>query len=119
MPAVWPATLPQRTNARGYVETVDPSITLRSTVDAGPAKLRPRYSAEVRLFTIPLVLTVAQFDTLDQFWASTLVFGSLPFDWIHMRKLTAYSYQFREYPQPDWLSGKRCRVSLMLETYLP
>ena len=36
-----------------------------------------------------------------------------------MRKLTAYSYQFREYPQPDWLSGKRCRVSLMLETYLP
>lgn len=119
MPAVWPLTLPQRSLARGYDERVDPSITLRSTVAVGPAKLRPLSSVEVRAFTMPLVLTVAQFNTLDAFWASTLKFGTLPFDWVHMRTLAAYSYQFREYPQPDWLSGIRCRVSLQLETYLP
>lgn len=119
MPAAWPGSLPQRTNARGYLEAPEPSITIRSKVDNGPAKLRPRYSVAVRQFTIPLVLTSAQFATLDAFWQTTLVFGSLPFDWIHMRTLAAYSYQFREYPQADWLSGKRCRVALMLETYLP
>jgi hypothetical protein len=119
MPAVWPPSLPQRGLARGYAETPDPSITIRSSVEVGPAKLRPRYSVESRLFTIPLVLTVTQLDTLDNFWASTLAFGSLPFDWIHMRTLAAYSYQFRAYPDPQVLSGRKFRVDLALETYLP
>lgn len=119
MPAVWPLTLPQRGLARGYTETPDPSITIRSSVEVGPAKLRPRHSVETRLFTIPLVLTNAQFETLDGFWESTLAMGSLPFDWIHMRTLAAYSYQFRAYPEPQVLSGRKFRVDLQLETYLP
>lgn len=119
MAAAWPASLPQRALARGYTEAPDPTITIRSSVEVGPAKLRPRYSVATRIFTIPLVLTVAQLDTLDLFWTSTLSFGSLPFDWVHMRTLAAYSYQFRAYPDPQVLSGRHFRVDLALETYLP
>jgi hypothetical protein len=119
MPAVWPLSLPQRGLARGYTEIPDPNATIRSPVEVGPAKLRPRYSVTARLFTIPLVLDVTQLATLDAFWESTLAFGSLPFDWIHMRTLAAYTYQFRAYQEPQVLSGRRFRVELALETYLP
>ena len=49
--AVWPAGLPQVALAEGYEERAD-SVLVRSSVDVGPAKVRPRYTSEVKRYTV-------------------------------------------------------------------
>jgi hypothetical protein len=112
--AAWPSSLPQRVLAAGYGESVDP-VLLRSTVDVGPAKLRPAYTAEVKKFQAALNLSAAQVDTLETFWTSALVFGSAPFDWLHPRTGAAASLRFRARPTYSALGGGYQRAALMLE----
>jgi hypothetical protein len=111
--ALWPASLPQRVLLSDFVESADAN-TIRSEVDYGPAKVRRRYTAEVKVYQIGLVLTTAQVATLDTFYDVTLnAVGT--FDWVNQRTLTAAVYRFRSRPEYRPLGGGYWRTSFALE----
>ncbi len=64
--AIWPVTLPQRFLAEPGVEETMPDIVIETEMDAGPPKIRRRYTAGYRHVTGSLKLTRAQRTTLDE-----------------------------------------------------
>ena len=83
MPA-WPASLPQAPLARGYQEAFG-DTTLRTQMDAGPDKLRRRFTAGVDSFTTLLRLTKTQAATFESFYKTDTAGGTLAFTWVHPR----------------------------------
>ncbi len=95
--AIWPSGLPQRPLAEGFTESAVPSV-VRTDMDVGPAKMRRRYTAEVRVYSMGLLLTTAQVATLETFYYTTL--GCVDeFDWVDHRTGSTVSYRFRSPPQ--------------------
>ena len=92
MPNVWPVTLPQFVSVEGFQET-PPDLLLRTQMDAGPPKVRRRFTAGVRGFKATVRLTQAQVQVLDAFFVGTLAGGALSFDWTHPR--TGVNSSFR------------------------
>lgn len=92
MPAVWPGTLPQVVSWQGYARRVQDTV-IRSTMDAGPPKLRARFSASVDQQDLPVVyFTKAQWVLLETFYKTTLQ-RVLPFEWTD--PVTGSTVQFR------------------------
>jgi hypothetical protein len=82
--ATWPASLPQVVPADEFEESAEDN-RIRTDVDAGPAKVRPRYSAEVVRVRFDLRLTLTQVGTLETFlqdharlWRGRLRLGRSP-----------------------------------------
>lgn len=114
--ATWPATLPQRPLREGFQEqTVD--ILLRSPMDAGPPKTRPRYRSAPRDFALPMVLTTAQRATLETFYETTLNFGVDPFDWVHPVEETSAELMFIARPGYTSVAGGFWRTLLQLRIW--
>lgn len=100
MVATWPISLPTAPLASG-VKMVPQSITERSEVAQGRARIRQRTSRAVKIFNTPVApLTAAQVDTLYQFWESECKGSSIEFDWIHPLLLT--SARMRFYSEPEF-----------------
>lgn len=95
MPA-FPPSLPAF-RMPGVNETL-PDGLIRSEVDVGPAKVRRRTSAGVRLLSGSMTLTREQAATLDAFYTTTLQAGALSFDWRHPRTKAAIVCRFRREP---------------------
>ncbi len=110
----WPGTLPQKFSADGYDES-PPDNLIRSKPDAGPAKVRRRTTANVRPYKTSLRMTSAQLDTLDTFYVTTLVSGSLAFDWQEPRSLSTKSFRFVSKPKYQAQGGDFWNVALDLE----
>jgi hypothetical protein len=100
--AVWPVTLPDIPLVEGFSESA-PDVTIRTQMDAGPARVRPRYTAGVRPVVGKISCTKAQVETLDVFHVTTLMNGSLPFDWAHPRTGVTKAFRFVKAPKymPD------------------
>ena len=49
-------------------------------MDAGPDKVRRRFTAGVRPLTMMMIVDESQFSTLDDFFVTTLAGGALRFD---------------------------------------
>jgi len=94
--ATWPAGLPQTPLADGFGEAAVSSV-VRTEMDVGPAKMRRRYTAEVRVYGMGLLLTTAQVATLETFYRTTLAQVD-PFDWVDFRTGAACAYRFRTAP---------------------
>lgn len=82
MPENWPDTLPQAWLQEGYQETL-PEVMIRSEMDAGPAKVRRRFTAQVAPIKSKMVLTAAQKGYLETFFNTTTAGGSLSFTFPH------------------------------------
>lgn len=89
MPA-WPSTLPQLPLVAGYSEQVQSQV-LRSTMDAGPAKSRRRFTAASRTIPVRYLLTEEQTHFFEDWFEIDLAGGSLPFDWVPGRQRSAVS----------------------------
>lgn len=74
----WPSTLPQRMLVNGY-QTGLGDGRLRSSTDAGVAKLRRRFSAVPRPLSGSIMATAEQLETFKTFVEDTLKGGVLPF----------------------------------------
>jgi hypothetical protein len=96
MPA-WPGTLPAAILVDGTQEQA-PKNTIRTEMDAGPPKVRQRFTAGIRPIKGSLKLTKAQVETLDVFYVTTLKSGSLRFDWTHPRTGAATEFRFTAPP---------------------
>lgn len=107
---VWPVSLPQDPLIDGYDERA-PDVLARTEMDAGPDKVRRRFTAGVRPMRLTVALTRTQVQTLDDFHVTTLQGGALPFDWTHPRTLATVAFRFTEPPsykpqsQTDWLAA--------------
>lgn len=112
---VWPGTLPQDPLLGSFSESGQ-GATVRTQMDAGPAKVRQRFTVEVRNISVELTMTGAQLATFDAFWATTLGYGALAFDWTDFRTLAAQTYRFVSRPSYAALGGDVWRVSFQLET---
>jgi len=113
--SVWPVSLPQEPLAQGFSEQA-PSTVIRSQMEAGPPKVRRRFTAGVRNIECQLRLTPAQVDTLDSFFDTTVAGGSLSFDWKHPRSGAAVTLRFVEPPSYTPLTrGTLWQASLRLE----
>lgn len=80
--AVWPAGLDSLAPQLVSWTKTEPTLTERTQMSAGPAKVRRRFTAGVTLHTVELVLTRDQLtDTFRPFWMDTLQGGALAFEW--------------------------------------
>jgi len=92
--AVWPATLQQALNSGDFSLSVqDP--TIRSEIDVGPVKQRPRYTATPEIISGSITVNRDEFNTFYSFWKNDLMFGSISFDWIHPITGEVCSARFR------------------------
>ncbi len=78
MPA-WPGALPTAPLIAGLRETLADNV-VRTQMDQGPAKVRRRSTGNVKSLQVQYILTAAQKDLLITFFVTTLVDGSLSFD---------------------------------------
>jgi hypothetical protein len=74
----WPTVLPQAVLVAGYGET-SPNLMLRTQMDAGPPKMRRRFTAGVRPITGTMVMRADKLAILDDFFAVTCQGGTLQF----------------------------------------
>lgn len=96
---IWPASLPQDPLIQGLQEQF-PANTIRTQTDAGPAKVRRRFTAGVRRFPgLRMWLTDAQAATFDTFVTDTLGDGALSFEWKHPRTGETKALRFVEPPR--------------------
>lgn len=93
----WPTTLPQP--VLDSISYTPLNNTIRSQMDAGPAKMRRRFTAAGEDVTLVLMLTAEQKADLDTFIRVTLK-DVLPFDWYEFRaaEQTVATYRFRQRP---------------------
>jgi len=93
----WPATLPQYLSTSGFQEKAE-AQSIRSNMDAGPAKVRRRFTAKVIEIKGQIEIDSTQHATLETFYDTTLGGGTLTFDWIHPVSGATVSYRFKEPP---------------------
>jgi len=91
----WPSTLPQ-VPQRGYTETLGSNIQ-RTTMDAGPAKMRYR-GKRPDMLNVQFLMTSAQVSTLENF-TQNIIFGTRRFTFTHPRKNT--TVEVRIVPQQE------------------
>ena len=87
MAILWPATVPSKPLFDSYSETV-PDTRLRTGMGSGPAKMRPKSAAVPVPISVNLHLTSDELEDLEDFIDSTLIRGSLRFEFPHPRKGT-------------------------------
>lgn len=92
---VWPASLPQTpympdNNTPEYIPNDN---TIRTSVTAGPAKARRRFTAVPEECKLQIWVTSVQLATLKDFVKTTLE-DVLPFTWTDFRDGTQATYRF-------------------------
>jgi len=112
--ADWPVTLPQDPEIQGLVEDA-PDGTVRTNMEAGPDKIRRRFTAAPRPFDMSLILTKTQVGTLDDFYVGTLDHGALPFNWHSPRTQSAGEFRFLDRPRYEMVGPDTYRILLKLE----
>jgi len=94
----WPTTLRDLWLKDSFQET-PPNNMIRTEMDAGPAKVRRRTTSNVRLFQGKLFLTKTLVATLDTFFVTSTVSGTLTIALNHPRTKVAGTYRFVSEPQ--------------------
>ena len=101
MADVWPATLPQKFNEEGYSEGMGKNL-IRSNMDAGPAKVRRRTTSAVRPMSGTMQMTSTQLQDLVEFYETTIMHGSLPFEFPNPRDAGVLLVRFADDGLTDW-----------------
>jgi hypothetical protein len=76
----WPSSIPQNLLLSNYSETW-PDIVVRTQMDAGPAKVRRRFTADVRPVKGKLTLSGIELNALRTFYLSDCAGGAIAFSW--------------------------------------
>lgn len=110
----WPATLPQSLEIEGYTQS-PADVLLRTAPDAGPAKVRRRFTAGIEPVKGKIMVTSTQLGYFRTFFDTTLFNGSLRFNW--KDPITAAAKELRFTKQPSWtpLGGTMYLINMDLE----
>lgn len=111
----WSTSLPQTLLIAGYNQSLS-DVTIKSDMDAGPAKVRRRFTAGVEPVSGTMYMTSAQLSALDTFYNDTLLGGSLRFSWTKPpAHTTACEMRFTEPPKWTAVEPGLYKISLSLE----
>jgi hypothetical protein len=94
---VWPESLP---SFGADTSIQDDESRLTSSMDAGPASVRNRFTAISQTVKTSMVMTGAQLAIFNTFMRTTLVHGSLSFTWTN--PITGASETVRFKKKPEW-----------------
>ena len=108
----WPDTLPE-VIAAGY-QSQDQDGTIRTQMDAGPVKVRLRYTACTEKITCSLVLDASELATFNSFYRGTVARGAKRFLMAHPVTGVLRDFRFVEPPQTTETDGLYT-ISLKLE----
>ncbi len=111
---VWPAALPDSASWEDYQESM-PDMVIRTAMDAGPAKVRRRFSAAPTSISGTMLMNSSQVATLDAFFRDSTAGGSLAFSWTHPRTGAEVACRFLSPPQLRHVAGPLWRVELAIE----
>lgn len=100
---LWPTGLPSP-YAAGAPAYQPYDNFIRSKTDAGPGKLRCRFTGNNDKLTFTLVLIPAQRTTFWN-WYNNTIKGALPFDWVDLRTNATQTYRFASKPGESWVAG--------------
>lgn len=115
MTASWPAGLPQFVQEQGYSETLrDQSI--ESPMDAGPPKVRRRFTGNYRPLTWTIRCDAEQAEAFEEFYEVMLAGGTLPFTWVHPRTQRESLFRFRK-PPPQYLPFGGTNVAITMQVW--
>ena len=87
MAILWPTTVPSKPLFDSYSESI-PDTRLRTSMGAGPMKMRPKSAAVPVPISVNLHRTSDELEDLEDFMDNTLIRGSLRFEFPHPRKGT-------------------------------
>lgn len=93
----WPVALPQSPLSSSYGEDWQDGA-IRSQMDTGPAKVRRRFTALVKTYSVAFVLTDRQVEILMEFWEETCTMGTLTFTWQDPRTQDPATVRFASRP---------------------
>lgn len=93
--ATWPASLPQNILQRGFREKEQPQHA-RSQMDVGPAKMRRRYTAPIKIVNATILVDSTQKAALETFYSTTLGGGVLDFTWKDFITGSSQDYRFTD-----------------------
>lgn len=97
--ATWPVTLPQAPRISGISEEIADG-TVRTEMDAGAAKVRRRFTAVPHIWRgVSFIMTTAQVETFETFYKTTLLNGSLEFEWTNPRTEATDNWRFLSAPK--------------------
>jgi len=112
MATVWEVTLPQSPLLANY-EEAPKDATIRSQMSYGPDKVRNLTTGVIINVTMRMLMTLAQTQTLDVFYNTTIGrVGTI--DWINHRTGAAAVYRFTAPPKYT-PAGIKYHVSLQME----
>lgn len=113
--ATWPATLPQVLQVTGFEEKLG-ATSIRTQMDAGPAKQRRRFTAAPRAITGSITVDSDGWDDFREFYEDTLEGGALSFDWVEPgTESTPATFRFTAPPSRTAFGGDVWIVSMQLE----
>lgn len=107
----WPADLPEQPLLQGFGDT-EQEATIRSSMDAGPAKVRTRFTATTKTLTVAYLLTAALYETLMDFYRAN---RSSAFTWPRPRTGEPVQARFLGCPQLRPAGGGKYYVSCNME----
>jgi len=109
----WPNELPNTLLMDG-LSVQRKSSVVRTQMDAGPKKVRRRYTASTKTFTGRMILDINQRMVLEQFYNITLADGVLRFNFTDPQTLEIGEFRFTEDYQEISLEGMFA-ISMSLE----
>jgi hypothetical protein len=94
-PLAWPATLPDCPDT--WTEQAEP-VVVRTNVEEGTPKVRKRFTKRLVRVQVGMTMTIAQRNTLDSFFYTSLDGGVLQFNFKHPWLGTVQPWYMAEAP---------------------
>ena len=114
MAQTWPATVPTDVLQGSYSES-PPDNLLRSSMDTGPDKVRRRSTAGPRPISWTILMTTTELGYFETFYVTTLVGGSLTFNFTMPRTGSSGELRFTSPPQYLPVGGVYWEVRMQVE----
>ena len=110
----WPNDLPVSPLLDGFIETL-PETLIRTKMETGPTKVRPRTSAGTREFQMSFMFDKVQTARFDSFYRSTIGGGARAFYFVHPRTGETLDLRLTKPPRYHSANAKFFKVILEAE----
>lgn len=112
MPQAWPSTLPDCAESW---EEQDVPVTVRTSMDVGPPKVRRRYTRTMRNVRVGFTMTHEQANAMRDYFELDLQGGTIDHQFVHPFRDELQTFRFVEPPTINSMGALACAVSCSWE----